>query len=428
MATPIQLATTGLTTGPMARAFTVGAASAQFGVNSVLEAAVQARSSMQIVTPGREADMSALEGVSLRAPQDFKEFVKLFATPDGNKTIKDYCGEAGPFSALAQMYDEKQLMSQKTRMIHSFWVYSSLMAARNSTQAALARFEAANPGRGEGTILNILGKATHTAWLAGEKEAKGDKEWWAGCNQKVHDFITWGIGAGFIDKPLDVHTNPKKKFKLNDDSFIASTPEDRQLLANRFYEATGAKMFKSAGFAYYINTVAGEWDDLLTIQVPSNPQWAQLRPAFLFGLQADNVASVLFGLEDQPLLDSLAEGSVADKLQSLVEWLRNVNFAWRVNNPWDGINSPLLGAAFALEEDGGIGIGDIVKDAVTLKSTLDELKEALEEGRVILPPAMKAGLEKAFAGGLGEVLDVMVKKKALEAAVRANTDSYRTKK
>jgi len=178
-----------------------------------------------------------------------------------------------------------------------------------------------------------------------------------------------------------------------------------------------------SGFKF--NTVGGEWADLLAIQVSENPAWSQQRPPYLFGLQADNVASVLYGLENAALVESLVEGTSADKLQSLVEMLRIINVAWRVNNPWGGVNSPLIGRPFALADDGGIGIDDIMRDAVTLKATLDLLVQAWRQGEFPHPNPMLAALCHAYENGLAEVLEMMLDKETLTEAVRWNTQIYR---
>jgi len=413
-ANPVALATTGLTTGLGARAFTVGSAGVVYQPNPVVAQLVQ---SVQVSdVPGRRMDPDVLEGVSPRAPQNIGGFVKLFATTDGNEGIEYYAGSAGPFDALQAAWDAKGLQTAKSRMIHGFWVYSSAMALAADTKLALGRFEDANPGRGEGTILNTLARATHEAWLAGEKE----QAHYVPYNQGVHDLITWMIENGHLSTTMAVHTNPRKKFKFDVETALIPmglTPE----LSTRFERATGKTFF---GSKWKVNTVAGEWADLMGIEVPSNPEWATLRSGFLFGLQADNVASVLYGLEDEKILGSLGEGAVADRLQSLVEMLRVVNAAWRINNPWGGLNSPLIATPFALEEDDGIGIDDILKDAVTMQSTLREIEAARVAGTVNLSGAMAAGLEAAFGNGLSEVLDVMVDEAALAEAVRINTGMY----
>lgn len=151
-----------------------------------------------------------------------------------------------------------------------------------------------------------------------------------------------------------------------------------------------------------------------------------MRGVFLFSLQSANVASVLYGLEQEDILASLAGGSTADRLQALIEMLRVVNAAWRVNNPWGGLNSPLLATPFALEEDGGIGIEDIRKDAVTLRSTLLTLEEARMAGRARLSAAMAGGLQAAFRNGLEEILKALVGKRVLRQAVKINTTMYGT--
>lgn len=422
----VSLATAGVTTGAAARAFTVGSAGIAYQENPSVAQIVQGASggdSARFVSmAARRLDGELAEGVPTRAPQSFGDFVKLFATTDGNEGIENYIN-VDVFTALESAWDAQALRSAKARMIHSFWVYCSFMAFQADTKIALADFEELNPGRGTGTILNKLAKGTHEAWLAGEK-AKAD---YVPYNQEVHDLITYMIKEDLLRVGKSVHTNPRKKFKftIEDVSWhFGPSMEFREL----FEKATGKPFFDNQS-NWRINTVAGEWDDLLAIKVGGRgaKAWRETRPEFLFGLQTDNVASVLYGLGQERIVASLGFGTAGDKMQSLVEMLRIVNAAWRVNNPWGGLNSPLIKTPFALAEDGGIGIDDILKDAVTLKATLETLEAARVAGTVNLSGTMAAGFEGAFSDGLQEVLDIMVVKKALKAAVRINAEMYNEK-
>ena len=76
-------------------------------------------------------------------------------------------------------------------------------------------------------------------------------------------------------------------------------------------------------------------------------------------------------------------------------------------------------------EDDGIGIRDILLDAVTLRAALEVLEEGRKVDTINLPEPIAAGLENAFGSGLTEVLDLMVDEEALAAAVRINTAIYR---
>ncbi len=411
------LATDGLTVGRAGRPFTVGAAGITYVANPRVVAMFQHTGPALAAIPGRSGDSAAFEGVAVRAPQNAGDFVKMYASPDGRGGIHDFVAE-DTFTALQQAWEEKKLASTKQRLVHSFWVYASLMHLQIRTHEALGRFEGANPGRGVGTNLHNLARATHEAWLSTEKE----QVYYTPYSQAVHDFIAQCIRDGLITSvDLKTHQKPGAKFKLKEGEF--SLPEDAEgtVAFSRRFEAVARRAFESG---FMINTVGGEWKKLLGIEVPENPAWAAERPAFLFKLQTDNVAAVLFGLENEVILQSLGKGSTADKVQSLIEMLRIINVAWRVNNPWGGLNSPLIGKPFALEEDGGIGIGDILRDAVTLRSALMTLEAARVKSRVTLSTYMSGGLYTAFANGLIEALDVITDEEALAIAVQANTEMY----
>jgi len=425
----VSLATTGVTTGSAARAFTVGSAGAVYDINPVVEELLaqgvspEATATKFASLAGRPLDQKLIADVEMRVPQSFGDFVKLFATTDGDEGVEHYVN-VDVFKALESAWDAQALRSAKARMIHSFWVYTNFMIVQADTKIALAEFEELNPGRGNGTILNKLAKATHEAWLSGEK-AKGE---YVPYTQSVHDLISEMIKDELLKTDMAVHTNPKKKFRIKMDDVVFPMGGPSMEFREAFERATGKPFFDNQS-NWLINTVGGEWNDLLAIKVKGEgaAEWSEKRPEFLFGLQTDNVAAVLYGLSQQHIVASLADGTAGNKLQSLVEMLRIVNAAWRVNNPWGGLNSPLIKTPFALEGDGGIGIDDIMKDAVTLKAALEELEAARVAGTVNLSAAMAAGLEEAFANGLGEVLDAMVVKDALEAAVRINTEMYNEK-
>jgi len=423
----VSLATAGITAGAAARAFTVGAAGVVYQDNprvlQIVSEGSQGESSRFTSLAARRLDGELLEGVSARAPQSFDDFVKLFATTDGEEGVEHYVN-ADVFTALGSAWDANALRSAKARMIHSFWVYASWMAFQADTMIALAEFEERNPGRGRGTVLHALAKATHEAWLSGEK-AKPD---YVPYNQAVHDLISAMISDGLLKKEMAAHIDPSKKFRLKMDDVVFPMGGPSMEFREAFERATGRPFFDNQS-NWVINTVAGEWDDLLEIEVKGEgaAKWSELRPDFLFGLQIANVAAVLYGLKQEKILKSLASGSTGDRLQSLVEMLRKVNAAWRVNNPWGGLNSPLIRTPFALAEDGGIGIDDIMKDAVTLKATLEELERARVAGAVDLSGTMAAGLESAFSNGLQEILEVMVVEEALKAAVKINTGFYNHK-
>jgi hypothetical protein len=426
----VPLATTGISVGAVSRAMTVGAAGVAYSVNPMVVASVEEhRKSVFFVDKFSNEDMrrsgfetlrfdfALRDGVSLHAPGTLDEFVRLYASPDGG-AITDYIGPASPFEALAAVWDEKELRSQKMRMTHAWWVYRNLALIREDSRKVLAEFERTNPGRESGAILDRLSRATHEAWLSGEMRSPS----FVPYTQGLHDLLTAAMESGSLETPtLAVHRNPRKKFRVKPSDLRFPDEETGRAFAAHFQKVTGLAL---AG-GLVINTVGGSWDDLAGIVEPATPEWSSLRRAFLIGLQLDNVGAVLRCLEKPELLSSLSEGITADRLQSLIEMLRIVNVSWRINNPWGGPNSPLIQKPFALEEDGGIGIDDILKDAVTMNAVLRELNAGLAAGTVSLPEEVAAGLRGAFAHGLTDVLEVMVDKEALTVAVRHNTDVYR---
>jgi len=414
----VALATTGLTTGDAARAFTVGSAGVVYNPNPRVIASFEHTGPGLDAMPGRSMDAEVMDGVDTRAPQGLDEFVRMYASSDGKGGIS-YFLSADTFEALQHAWDADALNSDKLRMVHSFWMYSSFMALSARTKESLGRFEGVNPGRGDGTALNKLAKATHTAWLEGEKR----EGYYTPYTQEVHGALSKWIEAGLVTSvSKETHIDPRKKFKLEADGF--NLPEEARAtlaFARHFRQVTG-RTFESG---FRINTVGGEWDVLSSIQEPRNPDWEAQRVEYLFKLQTDNVAAVLYGLENQDILNSLSEGSTADITQSMIEMLRIINVAWRVNNPWGGINSPLIGKPFALEGDGGIGIRDIVRDAVTLRAALEVLEAGRIKRELTVPDFMAAGLGAAFSNdAFLRALDVVVEQDALEAAVRFNTDMY----
>ncbi len=414
-----------VTFGSGARARVVGSAATEYRSNLHIIASMAPMPS----PPAEEGrvtqaplELTGETALDPRGPQTLGDFVKLYASPDGAGGINDYAN-ADTFTALASEWDANQLKTAVSRLVHSFWTYRGLYAVREESRKALRAFEGENPGRATGSNLSRLARATHEAWLQKQKK----EFYYTPYTQAVHDLITSALERSYIPgQTLSVHTNPGKKFKLEAANFTFPSDGSKTAFAAEFQVATG-RSFES-GFT--INTVGGEWETLTVIRVgqdgdEAQVRWAAGRSSYLFNLQADNVAAVLYGLSDTTIMKSLGEGSVADRLQSLVEMLRIVNVAWRVNNPWGGINSPLIGKAFALAEDDGIGIRDILLDAVTLRAALEVLEEGRKVDTINLPEPIAAGLENAFGSGLTEVLDLMVDEEALAAAVRINTAIYR---
>lgn len=192
-----------------------------------------------------------------------------------------------------------------------------------------------------------------------------------------------------------------------------------------------------------INTVAGEWQDLFALTGDSD--WQKIRPGFLYGLQADSVAAVYASLCRPevwgPLEAALKytghagfmDGRAQDAAEAhrdvlvrsaLVDILRAVNLSWRVNNPWSGWNSPLQNRPFGLDDIGGIGLNDILKDAVVLQAILEGLNQARVAGQLNLKPELLARLETAFTHGLAGYLAQVTNPETLERAVKENQSKY----
>jgi hypothetical protein len=359
--------------------------------------------------------------VEVRAPRSYPDFVRMFATEQGIRAFLN----ADIVDGLAQEWDAEKLRATKTRLIHAYWTLSHLEEIRQANREVLAEFEKMNPGREAGSILATLARETHESWLAGERS----QAYFVPYTQALHDFLADALaqgtlassqkGSGPISPELLVH--PKKKHKFSAADFRFASDEQRAATAAKFAEVTG-RSFESG---FVINTVAGDWDALSALSVTGNDEWPKVRPGYLFGLQADSVGAVLAAFQDLNLMADLSEGAVDDKLQLLVEILRRVNVGWRVNNPWNGFNSPLLNRPFALAEDGGIGIGDILRDALVLKPILESFERFRVEGRLNAKTVFKTCLQTAFENGLSEALERMVDEAALTQAIRISSRRYR---
>jgi len=367
--------------------------------------------------PGATPLFKGFEG---RAPRSFDDFTRMFATEMGIRTFLN----AEIVNGLAQEWEPDELTTTKNLLIHAYWTLCHLEGVRTSNRTVLQAFETANPGREPGSVLATLARETHESWLAGEKASPS----YVPYTQALQDFLAECIQSGVLVSSqkgkgsinMELFVNPKKKHKFSEADFRFGSEEQRAQVAARFTEITG----RAFDGTFLINTVAGDWDVLSAIAVPSNAQWAAVRPGALFNLQADSVAAVLSALQDTHLLNGLGQGSVEDKLQVLVEILRRINVGWRVNNPWNGFNSPLQNRPFDLNEFGGIGIADILRDARTLRPILEGLERFRAAGRLNADPQFLAALERAFANGLQGALDRLVDEEALTAAIRINRQRY----
>jgi hypothetical protein len=167
--------------------------------------------------------------------------------------------------------------------------------------------------------------------------------------------------------------------------------------------------------------MAGEWDELHAIHAEHAPEvWNSARPAFLYGLQADAVAAILGALQARAAIKALAEGDEAVRVTAIVHLLRRQNVGWRVNNPWNGFTDHLQYKPFALAEEGGIGIDDIVKDSVVNKAVLQVLDQFARRGKLHIDAQIATGITRAFDSGLGVVLEKLVQRDLLADAVRSN--------
>ncbi|MBU1133620.1 MAG: HEAT repeat domain-containing protein, partial [Candidatus Omnitrophica bacterium] len=353
-----------------------------------------------------------------RIPETLEDFVTIFGNDEAIKGNVNY----DIIAALAAQWNEKDLEVVVRRMRNTLAIYHALAALRKSNAELLAQFEEDNPGKEAGSILNQLAEQTHTSWFNGEKQKSSYIEY----TQQLHDFLARyiklsmvkvedGLGQGYA-LILGEFENPRKKFKLKVSNFEFSSDEQRIQFSAEFRKITGKNFDEDV----VINTISGEWDVLNNIKVQTNPEtWSSIRPEYLYGLQADAVGAVMAALYRNDLVSNLGQGNFKDKMGALIYILRIINLGWRLNNPWGGFTDRLIHRPFDLEENGGIGIEDIVKDAIVLKTILEVLIRAIRQGQVKLDVKIREGLERAFDAGLDEVLKELIDRSRLIEAVRA---------
>lgn len=351
----------------------------------------------------------------------------LAATPKLHDSLALKTPEARVIDWLADPANTRAYHEQAetTRQV-AFANLCMLTAIRDANRELLAQLEKSNPiGSGSSVMLD-LAQATHESWLVVEKSAA----YYVAYTPELHAVLSSMVASGaLLHAPngkaitLDEWNNPTKKFKIKQNQ-IDFGKVDKTLKAS-FDALVGADRD-----TYMINTVAGEWQDLLAISGDGN--WNAKRPRFLYGLQADSVAGVYASIcrpevwdkLDTALAEESGQARDAQVMSALVDVLRAVNLSWRVNNPWSGWNSPLQNRPFGLADIGGIGLEDILKDAVVLKAILTGLDSARKEGSLSAHPLVLARLKGAFDKGIAGYLDRLVDRTELENAVRANQQNY----
>ena len=348
-----------------------------------------------------------------RVPQTPADFVKVF----GTQRAIDANVNADIVAAIGRRLGVEDTEKVKTHLRNLVAQYRVLEQARAGNRAVLKTFEAMNPGKDAGQLLNDLARETHESWL---KTVKGSPKY-VEYTQTLHDLLYEYAEQGAIKGVKDGAQleapdgkDGKRKIKAAD-LLLQGDALDR--FKRRFEAATG-RSFEGAE----INTIAGSWDALSAIRPHTAiKDWTTRRAAFLYGLQAESVGAIVSafsGPKGRVLLERLSKGSDQEKLEVLTEVLRKINVGWRLNNPWNGFGDRLLHDPFDLEEKGGIGFYDISLDAAVLKSVLGAMRA--HETTLKLPGGGEDALKRAFDAGLASALDRMVDdKEALAQAVRA---------
>lgn len=354
-----------------------------------------------------------------RVPRSLTDFANIFA--DG-QLIQDCVGTTARDSAmelLAAEWNPEERLSVLANMQIKQIVAFCLEQLREHNRAQLAQLSQINPidaAKPQDSILLKLAKATHQSWLDGERKGA----YYVDYTQEVHDALAALVERGVIQGiEADQFYNPKKKFKVAKKDLLVG---DDDPAVKRLENAMGRNI--DSGFR--INTVAGEWENLVEIKVAGShaSDWNTKRPAYLYGLQADAVSAVYSAISDEEIWSKLTVAlSGDDTLQihsALVEVMRGVNAGWRVNNPWYGWNSPLLNRPFGLKSEGGIGIDDILRDAIVMREILRELKSAIDADTIVLTDEVKNAINMAFQLGLDSHLDAVCQRNKLIRAVKYN--------
>ena len=367
-----------------------------------------------------------------RSPRTEHDFLNALAQIE---TIQHHLNH-DIFEALAALWDEKDLAIIVERMRNAADVHSAMAKLRETNRELFAVFERAYPSKADGSILSDLARQTHESWLSGEKPKPG----FVSYTQELHDLlvefiekgsITQKSSAGSVKMSLEDFENPKNKFKLTTANFAFQNTAQQKEFVARFQSITG----KALSDKILINTVCGEYDELMAITPKTNPEiWATARPARLYSLQADSVSAVFAALKNKDIVLGLTQGSHNQKLQTLIEVARRVNLGWRLNNPWSGFGSYQLNKPFDLtaKEGGftdGIGLEDIRKDAIIIRGVLEVLVLGVRNQNITFDSGMCNGelaelLDRAYDNGLEDVLASFTSRDSLAEAVITNVQQY----
>lgn len=353
-----------------------------------------------------------------------RRYMEAFGNP--NRIKEEFGTGVSPIDYLGTEWNPAQQMKMyRTSMIQQAnWIM--LNHLRDCNRILLNDLERMNPidsKHPQDSVMLNLAQATHQSWLQGEKS----KSYYVEYTQEVHDALTQLCVEKKLMKPgqnevmpLDLLLNPKKKWKFTAKDIRA---ENNDPAVVRLEMA----MNKSITSDFRINTVASEWENAIGIKVSDD--WSSKRPGYLYGLQADSVASVYACLCDDtitnPLIHALETSDIQLIQDSIVDILRAINVGWRVNNAWGGWNDPLQNRPFGMSDIGGIGIEDIERDALVLKPILEILEAARMSGRLSIYPKIGTLIQKMFSLGISTYLESMTtNKEQLMAAVSRNQTKY----
>ncbi len=307
----------------------------------------------------------------------------------------------------------------KQRLRNFVAMYPAFESQRDANTALREVFEAENP-----TWAGPLARVQHEAWLRNEK--LGPK--FVQYTLPLHRFLQKAVAEGRVLNPgvpvtegkkmtLDEFEGPKAKFRLRAEHFVFDGDADGSQ-KRAFVEAFGTAAGRPFQSGFEISMLAGEWDVLLpnsknagaiTVGEKNAKAWSEKRAGFLAGLQQDNVASGLAALYNPEVRAKLAAAQTREQyLDALVDMVRIINVGWRLNNPWFGFDYKLQYRAFHPDPNVGIGMGEIIKDAVTFKATVEAILTGLDGLK--MPEDVRASLSAlkgnpAFAQALGDSVD-----------------------
>ncbi len=362
-----------------------------------------------------------------RVPTNAEELVRLFARSESiNANIN-----ADIIKALAARgkMDEAEL---KRRLENFIAMYPAFESQRDANNALREAFDKENPA-----YAGPLARVQHEAWLKNEKLGKK----FVLYTVPLHRLLQQAVADGVLLNPevpvtenqkltVDQFENFKKKYRFRAEHFVFENDADgakKAAFEKAFAEAAGRPFL--SGFE--ISTVAGEWDvlhpapgnaDAITVSAANREAWNGKRAGFLAGLQQDNVAGGLAALHNTEVLAKLASAkSSAEHLDALVDMIRIINVGWRLNNPWFGFDYKLQYRPFNPDPALGIGMDEIIKDAITFKATVETVLANLDDMK--MPAKVKDTLralrgDPAFLAALNDSVDA----KRLEAAIFAQAD------